>query len=177
MPGKFDCAVIRPATLADLPALVEIHNHYVTSTHITFDIEPFTVESRRTWFDSHNDGKRYRIVVAENEGVILGSACSGPHRTKAAYNTTVETSIACRLDARGHGLGTLLYRALFAELIDQDVHRLVAGVAQPNDASNALHRKLGFAPLGTFSQVGRKFGKYWDVAWFEADLAAVTGRH
>jgi len=71
----------------------------------------------------------------------------------------------------GRGLGTRLYQALFAELVHQDIHRVVAGVAQPNEASNALHRKLGFRQLGTYSEVGRKFGKYRDVVWFERDLA------
>jgi phosphinothricin acetyltransferase len=161
---------IRRATLADLPALVEIHNHYVTHTHITFDVEPFTVDERRSWFQDHNDGKRYRIVVAEIDGVVVGSASSGRHRAKAAYDTTVETSIACRPAATGRGIGTLLYQALFAELAAEDIHRLVAGVAQPNDASNALHRRLGFRELGRFTEVGRKFGQYWDVLWFEREL-------
>src|SRR4051812_28894069 len=107
---------IRPAALDDLPALVEIHNHYVVHTHITFDIEPFTVDQRRPWFEDHNDGKRCRIVVAEQEGIVVGSASSGRHRAKAAYDTTVETSIACHPDVKGRGIGTLLYKALFAEL-------------------------------------------------------------
>ena len=161
---------IRPATLADLSALVEIHNHYVIHTHITFDVDPFTVDERRSWFENHNDGKRYRIVVAEIDGVVVGNASSGRHRPKAAYDTTVETSIACHPAATGRGIGTLLYHALFAELAAEDIHRVVAGVAQPNDASNALHRKLGFRELGTFTEAGRKFGQYWDVLWFEREL-------
>jgi len=165
-----DGILLRAATLDDLPALVEIHNHYVLNTHITFDVEPFTVASRRAWFDEHNDGQRYRIVVAEAGGVILGSASSGRHRPRAAYDTTVETSIACRADSVARGLGTRLYQALFAELAHEDIHRLVAGVAQPNEASNALHRKLGFRELGKYSEVGRKFGKYWDVLWFEREF-------
>jgi phosphinothricin acetyltransferase len=164
-------ALVRPATLNDLPALVEIHNYYVANTHVTFDLEPVTVEARRSWFDDHNDGKRYQIVVAEADGVVLGSASSGRFRAKSAYDTAVEVSIACRPEVVGQGLGTRLYQALFSRLAGQDVHRLLAGVAQPNDASNALHRKLGFQPLGTFSEVGRKFDKYWDVLWFERELA------
>jgi phosphinothricin acetyltransferase len=143
----------------------------VLNTHITFDVEPFTVAVRRSWFDDHNDGKRYQIIVAEDGAMIFGSVSSGRHRPKAAYDTTVETSIECRPEAVGRGLGTRLYQALLAELVHQDIHRVVPGVAQPNEASNALHRKLGFRQLGTYSEVGRKFGKYWDVVWFERDLA------
>lgn len=170
MPSQNGEITLRLATIDDLPGLVDIHNYYVRNTHTTFDVEPYTVEARRPWFDEHNDGKRYRIMIAEAGGVILGLACSGRFRTRAAYDTTVETSVYCRPQAVGRGLGTRLYQALFAELAGQDIHRAVAGVAQPNEASNALHRKLGFRELGTYSEVGRKFGKYWDVRWFERGL-------
>lgn len=168
---RYDLAnvVLRTATIDDLSALVEIHNHYVLNTHITFDLDPYTPETRRPWFDAH-DGERYRIVVADAGGAILGSASSGQFRRKGAYDTTVETSIVCRPDALGMGLGTRLYQELFRQLAQQDVHRAVAGIAQPNEASNALHRKMGFRAIGTYSEVGRKFGKYWDVLWLEREL-------
>jgi phosphinothricin acetyltransferase len=159
--------LIRPAVLDDLPALTEVHNYYVVHTHIVFDVEPYTVEQRRAWFDAHNDGRRYRLIVAEEDARVLGSACTGRFRPKEAYDTTVEASVACHPDAKGRGLGTMLYTTLFEELKGQDIHRIVAGIAQPNDASNALHRKMGFREMGTFTQVGRKFGQYWDVRWLE----------
>ena len=167
-PGR----MVRPATLADLPPLTEIHNHYIRTTHITFDVEPFTPDQRVGWFHDHSDGRRYRLLVAEAEGTtgILGYAASGRFRSKQAYETTVEVSVACHPDAVGMGIGSELYRALFALLTGQDVHRVVAGIAQPNSASNALHQKFGFRAIGTFSQVGRKFGKYWDVLWMERSL-------
>ncbi len=165
-----EAVILRPATLRDLPALTTIHNYYVANTHFTFDTKPFTTEERRPWFDSHNDGNRHRIIVADAQGILLGSASSARHRAKDAYDTTVEVSIECHRDAIGLGLGTRLYQALFAELAKQDIHRVVAGVAQPNEASTALHRKFGFREIGTFSQVGRKFEKYWDVTWFEREL-------
>lgn len=167
-PGR----MVRPATLADLPSLTEIHNHYIRTTHITFDAEPFTPDQRVGWFHDHSDGRRYRLLVAEAEGTtgILGYAASGRFRSKQAYETTVEVSVACHPDAMGMGIGSELYRALFALLTGQDVHRVVAGIAQPNSASNALHQKFGFRAIGTFSQVGRKFGKYWDVLWMERSL-------
>jgi phosphinothricin acetyltransferase len=167
MPDDFGEIILRPATLDDLPAILDIRNHYILHTHITFDVEPLTLESGRAWFNDHNDGKRYRTLVAAARTAILGVIASGRYRTKAAYETTVETSIACRPDAIGLGLGTRLYHGLFSTLKDQDIHRMVAGVAQPNDASNALHRKLGFREVGRYTEVGRKFGRYWDVLWFE----------
>ena len=77
----------------------------------------------------------------------------------------------CRPDACGRGCGTALYGALFAALAREDVHTLVAGVSLPNDASLALHARFGFRAVGIFHAVGRKFDRYWDVAWFERPMA------
>jgi len=162
---------IRSASLDDLPSLTEIHNYYVINTHITFDVQPFDPGQRRAWFKDHSDGRRYRLLVADApERGILGYACTGRFRSKDAYDTTVEASVACRPDAIGQGLGGLLYSALFEAIADQDIHRIVAGIAQPNPASNRLHQRFGFKIVGTFSQVGRKFDKYWDVLWMERPL-------
>lgn len=163
--------IIRPATLSDLPALTEIHNYYIENTHITFDVQPFIPEQRRQWFHDHSDGRRHRILVAEQEGAgIVGYAATGPFRSKEAYETTVEVSIACKATDTGKGIGSLLYIELFALLAREDIHRIVAGIAQPNPVSNRLHERFGFHRIGTFTEVGRKFGKYWDVIWMEKQM-------
>ena len=162
---------IRDAVLSDLPRITDIHNYYVVNTHITFDVQPFTPEQRLPWFNDHTAGQRYRLLVADEPGSgVIGYATTGRHRAKAAYDTTVEVSIACDPKATRRGLGTRLYQALFAALANEDINRLVAGIAQPNAASNALHEKFGFKPIGTFTAVGRKFDKYWDVKWMERPL-------
>jgi phosphinothricin acetyltransferase len=162
---------IRPATLDDLPALTEIQNHYIQNTHITFDVAAFTPEERIGWFNEHSDGKRYRILVAEDErSRFLGYVATGRFRPKQAYETTVEISVACSPDMVGKGVGTKLYAQILHLLNNEDVHRVVAGIAQPNPASNALHLRFGFRPVGTFTEVGRKFGRYWDVTWMEKCL-------
>ena len=163
-------ATIRPATLSDLPALTEIYNHYIAHTTITFDLHPFEPDDRRAWFDDHSSTGRHRLLVAEEEGSgVLGYATTSRWRPKAAYDTTVESSVYCRPDAVGRGIGGTLYSALFESIGEEDVHRIVAGISQPNPASVALHVRFGFRQVGTFSSVGRKFGRYWDVAWFERE--------
>jgi phosphinothricin acetyltransferase len=161
----------RQALLSDLPRLAEIYNHYILNTPITFNTRPFTTKSLREWFEEHSDGKRHRLVVAtENGGRVIGYAGSGRFRPKQAYETTVETTIYCSPECTHRGVGTLLYRALFELLAGEDIHRVVAGVTLPNPASVALHERFGFRHVGTFTENGRKFGKYWDVAWFERPL-------
>jgi phosphinothricin acetyltransferase len=161
---------IRPAEPADLARLTEIYNHYVVHSPATFDLEPYTVERRAAWFDQFAPGGRHRLLVAEEDGNVIGYAGSMRFRPKPAYETTVETTIYCGPDTAGRGIGGRLYAALFAALAGEDVHRIVAGYTLPNPASAALHRRSGFQPVGVFSAVGRKFGRYWDVAWNERPL-------
>ncbi|MQY16009.1 Phosphinothricin N-acetyltransferase [Streptomyces sp. RB5] len=163
---------VRPGTEADLTALTSIYNHYVRETAVTFDIEPITPEQRRPWLLSHPEDGPHRLKVAceTGSGRIVGYATSSPFRPKQAYATSVEVSVYLSADAGGRGTGSLLYEALFADLRGEDVHRAYAGIALPNEASVRLHQRFGFTYLGTYREVGRKFGRYWDVAWYEKPL-------
>jgi len=158
---------IRHARESDLPALLAVYNHYVAGTHITFDVEPRTLEQRHDWLKSFAAAGRHQCFVAEEDGVAVGWASSGKFKDRAAYDTSVETSVYLAPDAQGRGLGRRLYAALFAALAKEDVHRAFGGIALPNEASVGLHRAMGFALCGTYREVGRKFGRFWDVAWFE----------
>ena len=160
-------AVIRTALPADLPALTAIYNHYIVHTPITFDVTTYEPEQRRGWFDDHGQDGRHRLLVAEENGVVAGYASTSRWRPKPAYDTTVESSVYVRADAIGRGIGRELYTALFDAMAKEDVHTIVAGVALPNAASIALHERFGFQQVGVFREVGRKFGSYWDVAWFQ----------
>jgi phosphinothricin acetyltransferase len=162
--------VVRAGQPADLPALTEIYNHYVRDSAVTFDTTEFSVAQRQEWFSHYAATGPHRLLVAVEGDDVVGYATSSPFRAKPAYATSVETSVYLRPDATGRGLGVLLYRALFDALAGEDVHRAYAGVALPNDASRALHERLGFREVGTFVEVGRKLGRYWDVCWFERAL-------
>jgi phosphinothricin acetyltransferase len=158
---------IRAAVRGDLPRLTEIYNHYVVNTPVTFDLEPYTVERRESWFAQFAATGRYRLIVAEENGIVMGYAGTTRFRPKAAYETTVETTIYCVQESVGKGVGKQLYAELFEILKGEDIHRFVAGYALPNAATEALHRRFGFKVVGVFSENGRKFGKYWDVCWVE----------
>jgi phosphinothricin acetyltransferase len=158
---------VRDAVPSDLPQLVEIYNYYVTNTPITFDLVPVTLEQRKLWLDEHGPSGRHRLLVCVEDGALAGYASSHRFRVKPAYETTVETSCYCAPLATGRGLGTQLYRALFEALRGEDIRSFIAGITLPNPASIALHQSFGFVPVGTMHAVGRKFGQYWDVSWFE----------
>ena len=158
---------IRLAARDDLPRLTEIYNHYVIHTPVTFDIEPYTAERRATWFNQFAATGSYRLLVAEKNGIVLAYAGTTRFRPKAAYGTTVEMTIYCAPEAVGKGIGSRLYAALFESLAGEDIRRFVAGYTLPNPASAALHERFGFKRVGVFTENGRKFGRYWDVAWNE----------
>ena len=158
---------VRVAEPHDLVQVNEIYNGFVEDTAITFDTRLTTADERRPWFERFGAKGRYRLVVAERDGRLLGYAGSLPFRSKAAYDTSVELTIYLRPEAQGHGLGERLYRALFDSLAGEDIHLLLAGITLPNAASVRLHERLAFEPVGVFREVGFKLGRYWDVAWYQ----------
>jgi phosphinothricin acetyltransferase len=157
---------IRPATADDVAALNAIYNHYVASSHATFDLEPMGDDGRLRWLAEHAGG-RHRALVAVEDGTVVGFASSGRFRARPAYDPSVETSVYIDERHLGRGIGARLYGALFEILAGEDVHRAYAGIALPNPGSVALHLRFGFREVARFTEQGRKFGRYWDVAWFE----------
>ncbi|MCT9144808.1 MULTISPECIES: GNAT family N-acetyltransferase [Streptomyces] len=172
MPSERTEVQVRPGVEADLEALTALYNHYIRETAITFDTAIFTPEERRPWLLSHPVDGPHRLMVATgtNSQEILGYATSSPFRQKPAYATSVETTVYVAPHAGRLGIGTLLYEALFEALSGEDLHRAYAGITQPNEASGRLHERFGFQYVGTYREVGRKFGRYWDVAWYEKPL-------
>lgn len=158
---------VRRGRLGDLPALTELYNVFVRDTPITFDVEPYTVATRRPWFDAFGESGRHQIFVAEEASRVVGYACTRVFREKRAYDTSVETSVYLDRAAQGRGIGAQLYTRLFESLAGEDVHRMIAGITMPNDASIALHTRFGFRRVGVLREVGRKFDRYWDVLWME----------
>ncbi|MCZ6640654.1 MAG: GNAT family N-acetyltransferase [Gammaproteobacteria bacterium] len=157
---------IRLAERRDLAEIVEIYNHYVMNTHFTFDIEPFSVDTRGAWW-AQFDNARSQCWGIFTDGNLGGYACSVPFKAKRAYETSVEVSVYLDVDNTGRGLGGRLYERLLSELSLQDVHRAYAGIALPNEPSVKFHERFGFNQVATFNEVGRKFDRFWDVAWYE----------
>jgi phosphinothricin acetyltransferase len=164
-----DASNIRPGEAADLAQINDIYNHYVRTAACTFDIEEISMERRRDWFAKYSTTGRHRLLVAD-EGGVIGYAISSPFMERRAYETSVSTSIYCAPDNTGKGVGSALYRVLFDAIAGEDIHRAYAGITQPNEASVALHTSFGFKQAAYFTEQGRKFDRYWDVAWFEKEL-------
>lgn len=166
-PGGAGTLELRPGRAGDLARLTAIYNHWVRESAWTLDLDEVTPEERRAWLERHGATGRHRLIVAENDGVVAGWAASSPYRPRRGFDATVETSVYLDPACIGRGLGTRLYRELFAVLRGEDVHRAVAAITLPNPASVALHERVGFAPVGCFRECGRKHGRLWDVLWMD----------
>src|ERR1700745_1697837 len=135
---------IRSALRSDLPRLTEIYNHYVIHTPITFDLAPHTVEARVPWFEQFATTGRHRLLVAEGNGIVVGHAATTRFRNKAAYETSVETTVYCSHDVIGRGIGSRLYAALFEAIAGEDIHRIIGGGEGADDATPGLRVRFGF---------------------------------
>ncbi len=152
----------------DLPVIVGILNYTAANSIAQFDTRPVSVAERRDWFGQFAASGPYRLVVARRGDQVVGYACSQRYRDHEAFRATVEVSIALEVSSRGQGVGTALYRALFDSLaVEPSVHVALAGIALPNDASVALHRKFGFTEVGTFREYAFKNGQYISSVWMQ----------
>lgn len=160
---------IRPAVRADLPGIAAIYDEAVRTSIATFDLEPRPLAVWEERLDSTEPGD-HLLVAADQAGGVLGYAYSSAYRPRPAYRLTRETSVYLAETARGRGLGRRLYDDLLWRMARDGVHTVVALVALPNDASEALHRATGFRHVGTMTEVGHKFGRWVDTAWWERRL-------
>jgi L-amino acid N-acyltransferase YncA len=158
-------ATIRPALLEDASAIAAIYQPFVEHTTISFEETPPDAGEFSVRIAS--GANEYPWLVACEGDRVLGYAYAGRHRERTGYRYSVDVSIYLAVDARGQGIGTLLYSRLFDVLRERGFHRAFAGIALPNDASIALHRRFGFHEVGVYHEVGFKFGRWVDVLWCE----------
>ncbi len=162
-------AMMRLATEADAPRILEIYAPIVRETVISFEYDvPSENEMRQRIRSKLEHG--YPWLVMEREGMLLGYAYAGRWRDRAAYDWTVETTVYVNSAVRRGGVGRTLYGALFDLLRLQGFVQAVAGVTLPNDASVGLHQAVGFVPTGVTHNAGYKFGGWHGVAFFEMTL-------
>lgn len=165
-PGSRQPIVVRDALPADLPAMAAIYDDAVRTSLATFDTEPRGAAYLGDKLATTGGGNVVLVASAGEE--LLGYTFSGPFRPRPAYDGTKEVSVYLAEGARGRGLGRTLYAALLARLdAVPEVHTQVAVIALPNDASVALHLACGFERVGVLREVGHKFGRYVDTAWYQ----------
>lgn len=159
---------IRPATEADLPAILAIYNDAVENTTAIWNEKPADLANRKAWF-ADRTGKGFPVLVAERDGVI-GYGSFGDFRPFDGYRVTVEHSVYVSKDARGQGAGETLLASLIAEAKRMQKHNMIGGIDASNAPSIALHVKFGFEEVGRMPGVGEKFGKPLDLVLMQKVL-------
>ena len=156
-----DDVVIRLAAAGDAEAIRRIYNHEVEHTTHTFDLVPRTLEDQRAWLRDREGA--LGVLVAEIDGAVAGFASLSEYRARAAYRTSVESSVYVDESARGRGLGQRLMQELVRVAEARGFHTMIARIAGGHEASIRLHQAAGFSTAGVEKEVGRKFGGWLDV--------------
>ena len=167
---------IRLATVDDAEAILAIYAPYVRNTAITFEYDVPEIGAFRARIEATL--KNYPYLVAEESGRMVGYAYAGPFGKRAAYQHSAELSIYLDESCRRQGTGRLLYQELEKRLLAQNVFSVYAGVAASDraddafvtDASIRFHEKMGYTKIGEYHLCGYKFGRWYNVAWFEKAL-------
>src|SRR4051812_15464599 len=160
---------VRPATDADLPAILTIYNHAIEHTTAVFEYRAHTLEMRHDWFRAKQLA-RLPVFVAMDDDRLLGFASYGPFRAWPAYQYTVELSVYVDITVRRRGIGSELVRAVIADARAQKLHVVMAGITSDNDVSLRLHERLGFREVAHLPEVGYKFGRWLDLKFLQLIL-------
>ena len=159
---------IRLATANDLDAIRGIFNYYVTHSTCTFQIESETAEERLAWFRDRSE--LHPVVVTEAGNEVIGWAALSPWKSRCAYANSAETSVYVHHSHHRRGVGRALMLDLIGRARAVGLHTIIGGACSEQAPSLALQAALGFEPVGTFRQVGRKFDRWLDVTYMQLAL-------
>lgn len=157
--------VLRPARLDDAEAIRQIYNAEVMTSTVTFDIVPRTLADQRRYLDDRSGA--HAVIVATDDGRVVGYGALSAWRSKPAYSTSVEDSVYVHRDHQGRGIGKVLLAELTRVATAHGFHAVLARIVGGHEASIRLHEALGFEVVGTEREVGRKFGRWLDVVLME----------
>lgn len=163
-----DQVIVRPATEADVPAILDIYNYFILNSTATFDVEPQALEEKLRWL--RDTSQPYCAFVAENGSDVVGFGSLGPFRSKAAYRHTAENSVYVRPERHGEGIGKLVLSRTVEDAKENGIRAIIARIAGDNPASVALHKRCGFEYVGTEREVGYKFERWIDVVVMQLTL-------
>lgn len=152
---------IRNALIEDLDEITNIYNEAISKTVATFDTEEKSIDEQEIWFQEH--GPKNPIIVAEEDGNILGWAALSKYSTRCAYSDTAEISLYVKDKHQSRGIGKKLMEKIIQEGKKAGLHVVLARITEGNEKSVHLHKLVGFEHIGILKEVGMKFGKRLDV--------------
>jgi phosphinothricin acetyltransferase len=164
--------MFRTVTDDDVAAMLDIYNHYVSTSNVTFDLDPWTAKDMAHKIETVA-ALGMPFIVAERDGELVGYAYLSTFREKAAYDTTMENTLYLRESARGAGIGGTMLEELCRLGAIAGVREVVAVIADTPDAAPSirLHDTAGFVRVGAMDRVGRKFDEWIGVVLMQKSLA------
>jgi L-amino acid N-acyltransferase YncA len=162
---------IELASAQHTPEILAIYAPFIENTPTSFETEVPTLDEMTQRIQSTCE--KFPWLVCMSDGQLLGYAYASQHRTRAAYQWSVDVSVYTHVDARRMGIGRVLYTALLPLLQAQGFFNAFAGIALPNPASVGFHESFGFLPIGVYKQVGYKLGAWHDVGWWQLSIQPV----
>ena len=162
-----DHAVVNCTLELHAGAILGILNEAILSSTALYDYKPRPLQSMGTWFETKANGQFPVIGLEDGNGVLLAFGSYGTFRAFPAYKYTVEHSVYVHKDHRGKGLGRVVMQELIETARRQGIHSMIGGIDAANAGSIALHERLGFRHVGTLPQVGFKFGRWLDLAFYQ----------
>lgn len=160
---------IRTATISDLPDILYIINHSITTSSSDYRYDTINMEELERWYNRHKIHENPVFVAATNN-LVVGYATYSQFRERIGFQYSVEHSIYCHHDYQGKGIGRLLMNELIAYAKEQKIHTMVACIDSDNTNSIAFHKKLGFQQAGQMKEIGYKFGRYLDMTFMQLML-------
>ncbi|RKE37636.1 phosphinothricin acetyltransferase [Paraburkholderia sp. BL23I1N1] len=148
-------------------AILDIFNEAILNSTALYDYKPRTAQNMTAWFDAKRTGGFPVIGVEDSAGTLLAFGSYGTFRAWPAYKYTVEHLVYVHKDCRGQGLGRVVMQELIASARQNDVHAMMGGIDATNAGSIVLHERLGFKHVGTLPEVGFKFGRWLDLAFYQ----------
>ena len=162
---------LRAATRNDVDGMLAIYAPFIQNTAVSFEE---TVPSEADFWSRVEAVQQGGLpwLVAVEDATVAGYAYASDHRSRSSYRLTKEASVYVNEAFRGKGVARTLYSAIFEQLEAQGVQNVLAGMTEPNPASRGFHISMGFSLVGTYHNIGYKFGKWHDVSWYEKRLVA-----
>ncbi|MEN9903658.1 MAG: hypothetical protein RLZZ555_223 [Pseudomonadota bacterium] len=148
-------------------AILAIFNDAILNSTALYDYQPRTMPNMVTWFEAKRNGDFPVIGLEDSQGKLLAFGSYGTFRAFPAYKYSVEHSVYVHPDHRGQGLGRIILQELIAAARRNDLHALIGAIDASNAGSIALHERMGFRHVGTLPQVGFKFGRWLDLAFYQ----------
>lgn len=150
--------------------ILDIFNDAILNTTALYDYKPWSMDTMKTWFETKQQHNFPVIGLVNDEGILMGFGSYGMFRIRPAYKYTIENSVYVHKDFRGKGLGKVLLKEIINQAQQQGFHSIIAVIDAANDISIQLHKNFGFNEVGVFKEVGYKFDRWLDAAFYELIL-------